>query len=376
MSALLDRPEVASLVAGRRGPAETERRTGVVQRFRQRFRLGAFSLLAALGLSFLLMPQALVPDGGLREELVHDFRGRPLPPGIVPFGPQADRFIKVEAEGLRITLPRDRDDFSPVGLSMPLALAGDFEITTAFEILQADEPAPGRLTYGVGVLMSVNEAARVGYLSRATRQVVTWDRWATVAGKPQFLNGALPCMAKVGRLRLKRTGTTLLFLWAPATEGDNFAEIHQCEFGADDITLLRLELTADTGGQAGSLDVRLLDLKIRSNTPAADQAFASEEGRATRSKRWLTAAGILGLAIFLLLAVGLAVRQRRRTEKTPVRDPVPAGQAQPEAASASVSFPCSGCGKRLKAGAALTGKKVKCPQCGQAVVVPRTPPSA
>jgi hypothetical protein len=198
----------------------------------------------------------------LRDDIVHDFRGRPLPQDMALFGQEASRFVKTEADGLRLTLPRDRKEFAPVGLSMPLSVQGDFEITVAFEILQADEPAQS--SYGVGVLMSVNEAARVGRLIRANgKQVVTWDRWATVAGKRQFLTGALPSPAKAGKLRLKRTGTILQFLWSPESAGDSFEEIHQCDFGLDDITLLRLELSADTGGRHGALDVRFRDLHIR-----------------------------------------------------------------------------------------------------------------
>jgi hypothetical protein len=293
---------------------------------------------------------------------------------MVPFGPLEDRFVKPEAEGLRITLPRDRDNYSSVGLSMPLTVEGDFEITSSFEVLQADEPEPGTKTYGLGVLMSVNEDARVGRLVRAQGwQVATWDRWATVDGKRRFLYGASPARGKAGRLRLKRAGTTLHFLWAPETEGDNFEEISQCEFGAQDIALLRLELNTDMGRRPGALDLRLLDLKVRSATPVADPVVAPAEGGTTRSKGWLVAAGLIGLAVLfsgIALPVVLWVRRRRRARKTAGRAAVPGGQAKPEAAQPPVSFPCPGCGKRLKVKAELAGKSVKCPHCGKPGVVP------
>jgi len=327
--------------------------------------LAALLLLSALGLSLVLLAQALLPGREVSAEREYDFRGRPLPPNMVPSGPQADQFIKGEAEGLRITLPRNRDNSKGVVLSMPLEVEGDFEITTAFEILHADEPAPGARSYGVGVLMSLNEAARIGRLVRAEgKQVVTWDRWEKVDGNPRFLSGALPGMGQVGRLRLQRTGTTLHFLWAPETSGDNFQDFYQCEFGADGIKLLRLELIADTGGQPGTLDVRLLDLKVRSGNLPAGQAAVPGEGRPTRSKPWLTAGGILGLALLLFLAVVLVARRRRAA--------VRGKQAKPDADAPAVSFPCPGCGKTLKTRAALMGKKVKCVQCGKPVLVPGT----
>jgi serine/threonine protein kinase len=47
--------------------------------------------------------------------------------------------------------------------------------------------------------------------------------------------------------------------------------------------------------------------------------------------------------------------------------PTPRPKAAP---AAMVSFPCARCGKNLKAKAVLAGKKVKCPQCAQALLVP------
>ena len=45
------------------------------------------------------------------------------------------------------------------------------------------------------------------------------------------------------------------------------------------------------------------------------------------------------------------------------------GAANLEAAPLVISFSCT-CGKNLKAKAELAGKKVKCSQCGKAVLVP------
>jgi hypothetical protein len=365
-------PELPPIAGIRPGPAEPRPRTTLVRRVLRRLWLPALVLLAALGL--FLAAQALAPGGGGQTEAVHDFRGRPLPPGMVRFGPFEDRFLKVEPEGLRITLPRDRDNLQTVGLSMALTVGGDFDISTAFEVLQVDAPPPGTRTYGVGLLMSVNEAARVGRLTRANDwQVATWDRWATVEGKRTFQFRSSPATGKAARLRLQRVGTTLHFLWSPDTAGDTFEEISQCEFGAEDVALLRLELNTDTGGQPGALDLRLLDLKIRSGTLAAGEVFAPVEEPRSRSKGWLLAAGLLGLGVlffWVALRVCLSLRHRRRARQTANRDSVPRSLAGSEATEAPVSFPCPGCGKKLKARSGLAGKKVKCPHCGKAASVP------
>src|SRR5206468_1432053 len=144
-------------------------------------------------------------------------------------------FIKPEAEGLRITMPKDRGNTDPIGLSMPVTVAGDFEIIAALEILQAEEPPAGNTSYGVGVLMSVNEKlARVGRLARYKHQAATWDRWATVKGKDQWLNGGKQIKGNAGRLRIKRTQAMMHLQWAPELEGDNFEEVYQFESGPEE----------------------------------------------------------------------------------------------------------------------------------------------
>jgi len=352
---------------------------GGVKWFRRRLWPGALLLVATLALSVFLMAQAAPPGGNLREpkrelreQLVHDFRGRPLPPEMVRFGSLEDRFITEEAEGLRITLPVNRADLGAMGLSLPVGVEGDFEITLAFEILKADDLPPSSRSYGRGLLMSVNEAARVGRLVRPNgSEVVTWDRWATVDGNQVFLSGASPGTARAGRLGLKRIGTTLLFLWSPEIVGDNFEEIHRCEFGANDITLLRLELSGNADRRPGALDVRLLELKVRSATPVTDQPSDSEEVRATRSKGWLVAGGILGLGLLLSLAVvSLVVRHRRSPRRAPAGEARPRRQAKAETTAPPLSFRCSGCGKTLKARAELAGKNVRCPHCDKKVPIP------
>jgi serine/threonine-protein kinase len=355
------------------GPREAAARPRAGKRLLRRFWPGALLLLPALGLAVCLAAQATPPGGEAPHSCVISFRGRPLPPEIEPFGPLEQRFLKVEAEGLRITLPRDRADLSPLGLSLAGTVGGDFEITAAFAVLQADEPALGAPSYGIGFMISINEAARIGRLERANgNHVVTWDRWATVNGETRFLIGSVPGTARAGRLRLARTGTTLHFLWAPDGAGEDYEEISQCEFGDQDITLLRLELGADAGGRAGALDVRLVDLTIRSNTPVAVAGQTpGTEGQVTgRSSAWFIAAGLLGLGIVLTAVVW---RGRRRTGKRPAAEAAAARPRQPTAAAPAVSFPCSGCGKPLKARATSAGKQVKCPRCEATVPVPGAP---
>jgi serine/threonine protein kinase/WD40 repeat protein len=301
---------------------------------------------------------------GSRSGFTHDFRGGAMPEGMTAFGPLEKEYVIREAEGLRIVLPRDRADFAVGGLSLPVKVSGDFEITLAVETLHADEPTPGAQSYGVGVLLSINEAARIGRLVRPRgRQVVSWDRWDTANGDRKLVSGQLPASGWLGapecRLRLKRTGSTLQFLFAPGMTGEDFVQVQRCDFDTTDINQLRLEFCGDAGRRPGALDVRLLDLQV--------QPIAAATGSASgRHRGWLTAALIGGLAIGLACVVRLVVRRSGPV----VEEPAPA--TPPEA----ISVQCPGCGRVLKAKPEIAGKTAKCPKCGHAVPVPAAPTSS
>src|SRR5438132_956625 len=55
--------------------------------------------------------------------------------------------------------------------------------------------------------------------------------------------------------------------------------------------------------------------------------------------------------------------------------PSKAPETEPDAAVLTVLFACSGCGKNLKVGTELAGRKVKCPHCGEIMLAPAGAPS-
>jgi hypothetical protein len=84
-------------------------------------------------------------------------------------------------------------------------------------------------------------------------------------------------------------------------------------------------------------------------------------------KDWLPAAELLAM-ILTLAAMGGWFYVRERREPPPVTEMAVAEVPVPP--TRPIAFTCDGCGKGLKARAALAGKKVKCPQCSRTLTIP------
>jgi hypothetical protein len=299
--------------------------------------------------------------GDPEQDVHHDFRGQPLPESLTLFQPKDQSYIHPEAEGLRITLPKERKDLAAVGLARTAVIRGDFEITLTYEILEAE--APPQFTFGVGVNIYVKKAeprAEGATLCRLVRdngqQVVFFDRSHVLPGKePAFTGDAAPCADKVGRLRLHRTGTVLHYLRAPGIAGDDFEEVHRCEFGAEDIQ--RVELRGTTGRYPCKLDARLLEVRIRSGPSIPIRELAAPPAPAPEKGRRLLLL-LAALAVIAVTGAGLALR--RFVQRRVV---VPAA-ARREVGEVS----CPHCQKRLQVPAGSAGKKNKCPGCAKVFV--------
>ena len=255
-------------------------------------------------------------------EYYHDFRGQPKPAELTWFNVKKENFVKEQPEGLRITLPKTFiHEWGGVGLTTAFGLKGDFEVTYTIEVLQADKPPSGNL--GVGPLLAVttgavttggnswNGTATVARVLNARgNQVVFWDCHTD----SRTLANVWPCTDTTGRLRLKRMGTTLYYYWAPGTQGDNFQEVKQCEYSNGDIENVRLAVT--TGRAPANVDVRLLDLRIRTLSPA-EGAQAPAPKTPSRRAMWI-------LAIFIALGLitgGFLVWLRKRNADTKEETP-------------------------------------------------------
>jgi hypothetical protein len=270
----------------------------------------------------------------------HDFR-KPLPDELTLFGHEIDSFAKQEPQGLRITLPKNREKTAPVGVKTTFAVRGDFEITFTVEILQAETPDKG--SFGVGAMVYVNktddktEGATLGrVLLPGGHEMIRWDR--SPGKKDKFEGGTAPCTDKIVRLRLKRTGPKWFYQWAPGIESGEFNTLDDPNpnFGTDE--LAQVVLRCGSGGQRRAADVRFIALRIRSdgvsqaaNIPPKtphDQAAPQNPDTSTKtaSRGWLMAATLIGgtlmLVFALVIVAWLVLRQRGAAEETrePAKD--------------------------------------------------------
>jgi hypothetical protein len=355
-----------------------------------RIRLSILTALAALTLGtacWLLAGGQTQPgeeEHGKQREQQHlaiDFRaGATLPPHTFT-GDDIDSLVKRDADGLRITLAADRQHLAPVGLELPVWVRGDFDLSLGYEFLAVGEPIP---TYGVGVALRVlfGEPSSLTALMSRTRKPVLGEVFGTFKlikgpdGKDKYHEALEPKATHPrGRMRLRRTGTLLHFLVAEG--GADYRELRAMEIGTEDVRLLKVYCNTDW--KPVLLDMRFTDIDIRADSlqkqaaavePPAPAPAKPEPGK---SRTALIAALVLGLLLLLALAGVWAVQRCRRPTDSAEgpADGLSKKRARPEAVEPPIGFACAACGKHLKSKPELAGKKIKCPQCGQAVLVPQ-----
>jgi hypothetical protein len=156
-------------------------------------------------------------------DFYQNFRGKPVDMQLFQYmGRDAEQWIKLEAEGLRITLPGDQAFTKSVGLTSKFKLKGDFDIITGYELLQTDQPMTGQ---GVGfefylmIDTDTLDAVRFARVMRVKEgDVYQCSRMTSFEGKRQSQHRFFPATARSGQLRLKRVDRDVSF-WAAEEDG-------------------------------------------------------------------------------------------------------------------------------------------------------------
>jgi hypothetical protein len=163
-----------------------------------------------------------------------------------------------------------------------------------------------------------------------------------------------------------RTGADL-FYYASEGPDKELTLIHQQPFGPEDIKQVRI--VASTGGNKSVLDARVTDFRIRADSLPGVPETATPPPAGGR--RWWVVALLVGLTVILAFALAVWLRVRRRPQpEMPDSAPDLPTPGQTEVVEPILSTSCPACEKNFKVRARLTGKKVKCPGCGRAVLVP------
>jgi hypothetical protein len=356
--------------------------------------------------TWLLISAAYLPCEDARvaaqqpaKEYYLDFRNKRQPSADFGLhGPDPANEIKQENEGLRFTLRADRRGNWPAEIRPKFALVGDFEFTATYEMFAASEPDEG---YGVGVnlTLGIREGGKMTTFAKISRvnrhkqgSIFLAEAWSP---EPKSYRAkAKPSNAMSGQLRLTRVGPVLKFLFSDEP-GKEFEEFWQLpNFG--DVDLVHNGFSVSDSGKAGnSVDARLIDLRVRQGNIQLDKAtdpaplpavaIAIPQAKETPvptpqppqppqlddsgPPMWLiiilaAGVGVLLLAVIVLGAV-LMLRGKPAAPAPAASPPKKAGTPTP-----AHIVPCTSCGKKLKVKSQSAGKKLKCPQCGNAVAVP------
>jgi hypothetical protein len=280
-------------------------------------------LLVTLGPGLLLFRLAAGRQEPAEEskDLVYDFR-KPFEslPGLTLIGPGAEEVVQTDAEGLRITLPEGRQDCRSVGIARDSPIRGDFDIDLGFEVLAVGKDIPNPAA-GLQMRLSFESPASVWFaLSRFRNRYapqpadlfgVVGHDGETFAGyditilpddreKPHGID--VRARESRGRLKLKRTGSTLEF-WV-SDGGSPYQQIRSDEVGTKDVQTL--ELFGFSGWAPVAVDVRFTDLVL-----TADQLTDVSPGRVEWSKAWLALSLLAGLIVTVSLGAWLLMRRSR-----------------------------------------------------------------
>jgi serine/threonine-protein kinase len=278
--------------------------------------------------------------------------------------------MTVEPQGLRVTIPPQKQGQGAIGLMYPSHIQGDCDIMFSYELLNVDDPAQGWAAGASIWFMTATgtqEAVLIGNLHKPGGQFFACQRMTKdAAGKRVYdtLEPVEPTRVKAGRLRLVRRGTTVKYLVAEDDKPE-FRELHKTELGPEEITLVKFG--AESARAGSPVVVRFRELEIRAlQFPLADpQQERSELRTASRVVLFvLPGVGLLTAVAFIGRVVLGRGGKPQHKPAGPPNLPAPADAVLP------ISFACPACGKSLRARRALGGKKVKCPKCGQPALVP------
>lgn len=218
------------------------------------------------------------------QKLSHDFRGARFDPDSFRYGgPTPDKFLKPEADGLRLryTGADVPPTNNPSGVAWRYHVRGNFVATVRYEILKCEPPSKGTFLAGVELYLRLdNPDADAVMIARGVYpdgsaafdfKALTKDATGK-RGTKDFKRLNTTEKSLRGRLRLAREGPIVTASFA-AEEEAQFHEIQRCEIGNADIRLVRFAGIAG-GDRNAVLDMRILEFQLEGEELGLDGRFA------------------------------------------------------------------------------------------------------
>ncbi|MFV1965065.1 MAG: DUF1583 domain-containing protein [Pirellulaceae bacterium] len=191
----------------------------------------------------------------MNERFSQDFKTQFNPRSLELMGGDSpSRYCRLRPGALQCTIPAGSTDVSFCGISVKLLIKGDFEITGSYTIRELAKPSGGN---GAGVKISIKdhrqEWASLQRLCQSNgSQIYSAHRAVMEGGSYKHSSELSPTKAMTGRLRLRRSGSTLDYLVADGPS-DEFRQLREVAFTDGD--LVQVYFAAQTGGSPTAVDV-------------------------------------------------------------------------------------------------------------------------
>jgi hypothetical protein len=172
--------------------------------------------------------------------------------------------IGPDGAGVRIYLPAIAQSIGQTGLYSYFSLAGDFEVSVNYELLNISPPKGGYGatcgitvdTQGPGGSIGITRGETVG---KPSGYVVTRGQPES-GGETKYESTYHPSAAKAGRMVLRREKADVVCLAADTPQGE-LKEL--CRVPFSPATVRQVRMFADNGGSHTTVDVRLTNLEVR-----------------------------------------------------------------------------------------------------------------
>ncbi len=263
--------------------------------------------VAVLSMSLTTSSDSSGADRDLKDVL--DFAARPrlLDTHLTRFGPSSARTVVKDSGGARIRLTGDKKSVGQTGMYSYFSLAGDFEVSVTYNLVQLQSPQGG---YGASVGVVLDAEGTVGAVTLARGYHPTdgqgyWlSRSVPANGETKYSRQFFPSTSKHGRLALHRKGNTVMGMVADLPS-EPLRELTTTPFTAG--TVRQFRLYADNGGSPTVVDGRLTNLFVK-----AEEITGGIPEMESAGGWWRTAVGVIAA---VGVALGGLVWFRRRKHK-------------------------------------------------------------